>query len=541
MGKRNERLKAEGERLSEEEVGLANLALLVFRLKPLAFPGGILSIFPGLRGSFPPGLPQVSLHGEDQMSGFWTETLYITEWIVRVVMLFVVVRRQNPSSAMAWLLVIFFEPLLALPFYLLVGENRLPVRRTEAYRRLSARLESTREAFLSHPMTFVSDFPEAHQMTMRLTEKLTDMPIAGGNATDILTETADVIDRLVADIDEAKYHVHLLYYIYADDETGRRVAEALGRAVVRGVKCRVLVDAVGSKKMLRGLARRMREWGVDVHEVLPVGIFRRSFARMDLRNHRKLAVIDGKLGYTGSQNIVNADYGHKDLAWHDMTVRLRGPILLELQAVFLNDWVFTTNELLEEEELFPDIERAGETPIQTLPSGPTFATENYQRLIVAAIHRAEKHVTITTPYLVPDMALLQALETAVLRGVGVTVIVPRRCDQVLVGAASRSYYNLLLSKGVDIFLYEPGLLHAKTIRIDDSLSLIGSSNFDIRSFALNFEINMIFYGEQFTSQLRLEHEDYLQDANRLTMAEWQNRPKWRKLGEDVARLFSPLL
>jgi cardiolipin synthase A/B len=472
---------------------------------------------------------------------FWTETLYITEWIVRVVMLFVVVRRQNPSSATAWLLVIFFEPLLAVPFYLLVGENRLPVRRTESYRRLSARLETTRQAFLAHPMTLVSDFPEEHRMTMRLTEKLTNMPIAGGNATDILTATDDVIDRLVADIDEAKHHVHLLYYIYADDETGRRVAEALGRAVVRGVKCRVLVDAVGSKKMLRGLARRMHEWGVAIHEVLPVGIFRRRFARMDMRNHRKLAVIDGRLGYTGSQNIVNADYGHKDLAWHDMTVRLRGPILLELQAVFLNDWVFTTNELLEDEELFPDIERVGETLIQTLPSGPTFETENYQRLIVAAIHRAEKRVTITTPYLVPDLALLQALETAVLRGVHVTVIVPRRCDQILVGAASRSYYDLLLSRGVDIFLYEPGLLHAKTIRIDDSLSLIGSSNFDIRSFALNFEINMIFYGEKFTTQLQLEQENYLQSASQLTMAEWQRRPKWRRLGEDVARLFSPLL
>ncbi len=475
------------------------------------------------------------------MSEFWTETLYISEWFIRLVMLIVVSRRQNPASATAWLLIIFFEPWLALPVYWLFGENRLPVRRTKAYRRLSSRLKATRKAFLEHPLTLVSDFPETHRMTMRLTEKLTNMPIAIGNSAEILTETDDVIDRLVADIDEAKDHVHLLFYIFADDETGRQVAKALGRAVVRGVKCRVLVDAVGSKRMLRTLASRMREWGVEVQEALPVGIFRRRFARMDLRNHRKLAVIDGRLGYTGSQNIVNSDYGHKDLAWHDMTVRLRGPVLLELQAVFLNDWVFTTNELPEGDDIFPPIEPAGDTPVQTLPSGPTYQTENYQRLVVAAIHRAEKGVTITTPYLVPDEALLQALETAVLRGVEVTVIVPRRCDQILVGAASRSYFDLLLSKGVEVFLYEPGLLHAKTIRIDDSLSLIGSSNFDIRSFALNFEINIVLYGEVFAAQLRREQENYLHFANRLTMAEWRSRPRWRRLGEDVARLFSPLL
>lgn len=475
------------------------------------------------------------------MSGFWTEALYISEWVVRLVMLVVVSRRQNPASATAWLLIIFFEPWLALPIYWLFGENRLPVRRTKAYHRLASRLASTRKAFLEHPLTLVSDFPQEYRMTMRLAEKLTNMPIAVGNSAEILTETQDVIDRLVADIDGAAHHVHLLYYIYADDETGRRVAEALGRAVARGVKCRVLLDAVGSKRMLKTLAPALREQGVDVREVLPVGIFRRRFARMDLRNHRKLAVIDGTLGYTGSQNIVNADYGHKDLAWHDMTVRLRGPIMLELQAVFLNDWVFTTNELPEGDDIFPRIAPAGDTPVQTLPSGPTFQTENYQRLVVAAIHRAEKRVTITTPYLVPDQALLQAIETAVLRGVEVTVIVPRRCDQILVGAASRSYYDSLLSKGVDVFLYEPGLLHAKTIRIDDSLSLIGSSNFDIRSFALNFEINVILYGEAFTAQLCAEQENYLRGANKLTPAEWRARPKWRRLGEDVARLFSPLL
>ena len=208
------------------------------------------------------------------------------------------------------------------------------------------------------------------QEAVKLAEKLGYMPILGGNDVELIAETEDFIDKLVADIDAARHHVHLLFYIFADDGTGRRVAEALARAVKRGVKCRVLVDAVGSRPMFKRLARQMIAQGIEVHQALPVGLFRRRMARIDLRNHRKLAVIDGCVGYTGSQNIVDAGYGRKDLAWYDLMVRLTGPILLELQSVFVADWYFETEEILEGGEYFPESAAArAKSPCRRCPAG----------------------------------------------------------------------------------------------------------------------------------------------------------------------------
>ncbi len=367
------------------------------------------------------------------------------------------------------------------------------------------------------------------------------MPILGGNDVALIARTEDFIDQLIDDIDAARHHVHLLFYIFADDGTGRRVAEALVRASKRGVKCRVLADAVGSRPMFKRLALQMAEQGIEVRQALPVGLFRRRMARVDLRNHRKLAVIDGCTGYTGSQNLVDAGYGRKDLAWYDLMVRLTGPILLELQSMFVSDWYFETEEILEGGEYFLDPPLKGEIAVQTLPSGPTYPTENYQRIVVAALYAAERRVTITSPYFVPDAAFLQAMQTAVLRGVEVELVVPRRCDQILVGAAGRSYFDELLDMGVKLYLYDKGLLHAKTMCVDESIAFIGSSNFDIRSFALNFEINLLFYGPEVAAQLHDQQRRYMADAFLLSAERWAERPAMKKLFQNVARLLSPLL
>jgi len=456
-------------------------------------------------------------------------------------MLVVVTRRRQPTSAMAWLLVIFFEPWIGLVLYLLVGTYRLPRRRTERHARLREHLKAIGRHFHDHPSTVRPQLRPESMATVDLAQRLGDMPILGGNSVELVTETQEMLDRLVQDIDAAEKHVHLLFYIYGDDATGRQVAEALERAVARGVSCRVLVDAVGSRPMLKRLAPRMIQQGVQLHPMLPVGLFRRRVARMDLRNHRKLAIIDGKTAYTGSQNIVDADYGHKDLAWHDMMLRLQGPIILELQAVFMEDWYFETEEILDTDDLFPEPLIAGDIPVQTLPSGPDYPTENYQRLVVAAIHAAQQRIVITTPYLVPDEALMQAIEIAVLRDVEVDLIVPKRCDQILVGAASRAYYHDLLDVGARIYRHGDGLLHAKTISIDDAIALIGSSNFDIRSFALNFEINMLLYGTEITDRLRQAQNRYMEQSTRLDADQWHARPAGRQIFDNIARLLSPLL
>ena len=467
--------------------------------------------------------------------------LYIVEWIFRIIMLLVITGRRQHRSNIAWLLVVFFMPIPGTILYLLIGENRLPSRRASRYAKLLESFDVVRKRFASHPSMTSLHLPPEFASTGQFVEKLGNLPIVEGNSHDIIIETEEMIDRLIEDINAAEKQVHLLYYIYVDDETGRRVAGALAKAVKRGVACRVLVDAVGSKAMFKRLGPEMIQQGIQLHSALPVNLFRRRMSRIDLRNHRKLAIIDGRIAYSGSQNIVNANYGHKDLAWHDMSVRSTGPIVLQLQSVFMGDWYFETDELLDIEEVLPVPVETGTSITQTLPSGPDYPTENYQRIVVAALHGAQKQVTITSPYFVPDDAFMQAMEVAVLRGVKVDLILPEKSDQILVGAASRSYYDQLLDLGVNLYLYKPGLLHAKTLSIDNQIALIGSSNFDIRSFELNFETSLIFYGSDMADRLHAIQREYRESSYLLTKETWSGRGWWTQRFENIVKMLSPLL
>ena len=293
--------------------------------------------------------------------------------------------------------------------------------------------------------------------------------------------------------------------------------------------------------MLRRLAPKLVAGGVQVQAALGVGLFRRTVARIDVRNHRKIVVIDGRVAYTGSQNIINADYGRRGLAWHDMTARVCGPAVLALQAVFLGDWYFETEEILDDPAFFPKVEVCGSVPVQVLPSGPTYPVENYHRMVIAALHTARHQVIITTPYFVPDQSFLQAVQIAVLRGVDVILIVPEKCDKILVGAVAWSYFGELLELGCQVYLYRPGLLHAKTMTIDNSFAFLGTGNFDIRSFSLNFEVNLLLYGDRVTAELRRRQLDYLAYSRSLTYEEWSSRPEIVKTLQGIARLMSPLL
>ena len=472
----------------------------------------------------------------------WSWSFFIFEWMICIVMLIKVPQRRSPAPATAWLLIIFFLPLPGLLLYLLLGSYRLPKKRMQQHAQISEKIHNVEEEFrLSFPEVLQPDIEAALQPVVRLAEKLGQLPILGGNDAEFISETEILFARMVRDIDEAKYFVHLLFYIFADDETGRRVAEALIRAEARGVTCRVLVDAVGSRSMFKTLGPELARAGVEVCEMLPVGLFRRRMARMDLRNHRKLAVIDGQIGYTGSHNLINASYGRKDLIYHDLTMRMTGPIVLELQSVFSADWFFETDEMLPVDEVFPPPRITGAIAAQTLPSGPNYPTENYQRLVVAALHTARDQVIITTPYLVPDEAFIQAVQTAALRGVKVEIIVPKPADQILVGAASRAYYNDMLEAGANVYLYEKGLLHTKAMSIDHRFAFVGTSNFDIRSFALNFEINLVFYDAAVTRALLKKQGDYIAQSTPLIAEDWGKRPTLSKIFQNIAKLLSPVL
>lgn len=456
-------------------------------------------------------------------------------------MLVEVTRRRQPKSAMAWLLVIFFIPWVGLVLYIFIGRNRLPQRRIGIHSRLLTELQTVRNRFKNHPHIVHPHLNQDQISTVTLAQRLGYMPILGGNDMELISGSEDLINKLIADIDIAKYHVHLLFYIFTDDETGRRVADALYRAVKRGVTCRVLVDAVGSRTMIKTLGDHMKNQGIELYPALPVNVFRQFMARIDLRNHRKLAIIDCEIAYTGSQNITNPGYGHKDLAWRDLTVRLTGPVVLELQAVFISDWYYETDEILKGKDIFPKPKITGSIPVQTLPSGPNYPMENYQRMVVAALHSARQKVTITTPYFVPDEAFLQAIQVAILRGVKVELIVPQKSDQKVVGAATCSYYDDMLDFGANLYLFTDGLVHAKTMTIDNDISFIGTSNIDMRSFSLNFEINMVLYGLDVTEKIRIEQNKFKDKSVKLTNEVWRNRSLLRRVFQAIAKLLSPLL
>ena len=318
---------------------------------------------------------------------FWTQWLAASEWVIRLTMLPVIVlRKEKPATCLAWLTIVFFEPWIGLGLYLLIGENRLGRRRLA--RRRSRRPQLAASEYPDVEPRHVVDPAETddYSVLVHLAEHVGGLPIVAGNSISLMTDTDVVIDRLIEEIDAARQHVHLLFYIFQDDSVGRRVAEALARAAQRGVACRVLADAVGSRQLFRRLAPWLRQQGVRIFPVLPANLWRIPFKRLDLRNHRKLAVIDGRIALTGSQNIVEASYGHKRAGvWHDIMARITGPVVRQLQGIFLEDWFYESGELLEDGALFPPSPADGPIPIQVVPTGPDQPTELFQDLIVRAI------------------------------------------------------------------------------------------------------------------------------------------------------------
>jgi cardiolipin synthase len=470
----------------------------------------------------------------------WTWAFLIFEWLIRLVMLVYVPQKRAPAAARTWLLMIFIEPTAGLILYTIFGRAYLPRKRVEMHERGSSLIRNEakmwRQTAYQAKLGIQSEFLPA----IKLAEHLGDFGIVGGNRVELLPGYERPIDRLIADIDGARHHAHLLYYIFADDTTGQRVADALIRAVKRGVQCRLLMDGIGSKRAIRTLAPRLRAQGIEVTELLPVGLFRRKGARYDLRNHRKIVVIDGQIGYVGSQNIVNADF-KAGITYEELVARVTGPVVAQLQAVFLVDRYVETEIGTRRGDFFPDPAITGATPAQVLPSGPSYPHENNQRLIVALIHAAQKRVVITTPYFIPDVSLLEALDSACLRGVDVRLVMSHQADQILVGLAQRSFYEELLEFGVKIHLYKKRFLHAKHMSIDDDVALIGSSNMDIRSFVLNAEISMIVYDPAVVAKLRAIQEKAIAAADLLTYEEWCKRPFPVKVLQNTARLVDSVL
>lgn len=489
------------------------------------------------------GVPQVARTRSrmNEWASYIPLVVYAGEWIIRISLAPVVIRRHAPMTALAWLAVIFFLPWVSLFVYVILGSGPLARRRMQAYQRAIDRFETPdRLAPLLPHVTPIEEINEHRRDMVRLAERLGRLPIVSGNAVTLMSDSSEVIGAIVAEIDAAEHTAHLLYYIFREDRSGREVAGALERAAARGVACRLLVDDVGSRSMLRSLAPRLRRAGVEVHPMLPVRFLRSRLARVDMRNHRKLAVIDGRVAVTGSQNIADSDYGYKGYgAWRDLSVRLEGPIVHALQLVFLESWHIEAGE--PEQSVCPIPQPSGNVHVQAVPSGPGHRAEAFRGLIVDAVHEADERVVLTTPYLVPDEPLVLALRLAALGGVRVDVVVPERSNHWLVNAAARAYFDDLVPAGVNIHLHRNGMLHAKSITIDDDCALIGSGNFDMRSFSLNFELNLLMFESGIVRHLRQIQDAYIAESVRLDAEAWRKRPPLRQFADHTAKLMSPLL
>jgi len=359
-----------------------------------------------------------------------------------------------------------------------------------------------------------------------------------GNAVELLDDYAGAVQRLVDDIDAAVREVHLLYYLMHDDATGRAVAEALLRAARRGVRCRLLLDAVGAKPGLRAFGGALRNAGIHVRATLAGGLAWRRSARMDLRNHRKIAVIDGRLALTGSQNLADPHFV-PERPNREVVARVRGPVVAQLQALFASDWYIETGEVLEVDP--PPIAPSGTVPAQLLPSGPAYPFENARDAFVALVQRARRRAVLVTPYFVPDEATLGALRIAALSGVTVQLILSGPNNQRLTAWAQAGFYDELLAAGVRIALYRPGFLHAKHLSIDEDIALVGSSNLDIRSFMLNAEAGLLCFDPGVVARLRDIEADYLRQSDPLDADRWRRRPAWRRSVEGIARLADSFL
>ena len=458
-------------------------------------------------------------------------------WSIRLWAIWAVPRRRSPNAARAWLLLILVLPLVGVALYSIFGRAYLPLKRRERQVRANASIQKARMEFGTPDLVEVEG---ARQATAVLAAKLGAFPVLGGNRAEIIDDYQGFVDRLVADIDAAGKSVHLLFYIFEPDATGRRVADAVLRAAARGASCRVLMDGMASAPGLKKLAPRLREAGVEVIPLLSPGTFR---TRRDLRNHRKIAVLDGRVGYTGSQNLVDAyDYKGRGLTYEDLMVRVEGPVVRQLAAILLTDRFLETGEHPDDGAV-PLPAEAGTVRAQALPSGPTYEVENNERTFVQMLYGARKRIVVTTPYFVPDRPFVDAMLAGAIRGLDVHLITPLQADQWLVRLAQESYYGELLAANVKIHLYRPRFLHAKHVSVDDDLCAIGSSNLDMRSFTLNEEDMLFFYDRGVVADLARVQERTMSEATLLDdLEKWKKaRPPLRRTAQRLARLVDSVL
>ena len=475
-------------------------------------------------------------------------TLVAIDFVVRVVALIVVPRNRRPQTAMAWLLAIFFLPYIGILLFLALGSRHLPKDRRNKQDEINQYIRDITEG--TDQLNADGHWPDWLEPIAALNRNLGAMPLVGGNDAKLYPDYLESLQAMTDAVNGAEKYVHSEFYITSLDETTAPYFDALEAAVARGVTVRVLLDHIASLRSpgYRKTIRRLKSTGAQWHLMLPFQPLRGRFQRVDLRNHRKILVVDGLVAFTGSQNIIDSSYNkranvRRGLHWKDLMVRFEGPIVAGINALFATDWYSETDELLSREDAperrAPVKHRVG---AQVVPSGPSFDGENNLRLFNSLLYAAQERITICSPYFVPDGSMLYAITTAAQSGLDVELFVSEIGDQPLVYHAQRSYYEELLKSGVRIWLYRaPTVLHPKHFSIDDQVAVIGSSNMDMRSFSLNLEISVMVHGKSFVSELRTLEETYRQNSRELQLDDWLRRPFLSQVLDNLARLTSVVM
>ncbi len=471
--------------------------------------------------------------------------------VVLVVLIRVIMNRPATGVALAWSLLVTSIPAVGVLLYLMIGERRIGRRRMLRLEELRSDYKALYDTAIDQGLTNVdwSRHGNAARAMDRLGQSMIGSPTVHGSQLELLCDAHQVLRGIVADIDRAESSVLMEFYIWHEGGVADEVLEALVRAAKRGVACRLLLDAIGARPWWRGdQPQKLRDAGVDVRPALPVGLFRTLVGRTDLRLHRKIVVIDSVTAWTGSMNLVDPQLFKKHIGvgeWVDAMLRVEGSAIVPLATTMIGDWTVETEETLADVvEAAPLhlVKPRGSSDVQVIPSGPgEIAPDGLVQMFLALINSAEDELILTTPYFVPDDAIIRALRGAAARGVTVQLIVPEQVDSFMTRYASRSYYDELLAVGVEIHLYRGGMLHTKSMMVDRARSMFGTVNLDMRSFWLNYEVSLFIYDTNFASRLYELHQSYLRSATRIDAEAWHNRPFAGRFFENTLRLFSPLL
>ncbi|WP_019672473.1 cardiolipin synthase [Psychrobacter lutiphocae] len=485
------------------------------------------------------------------------DVLFYFHFFIWVVISLRVLSRHDLSAParLAWLVVLFILPYVGVVVYWMFGEVHLGINFSYRHDQIKQKLQTSFPQVLGNKATLSQVIAPEYQTGFTYASSVTGFQTTLGNKAELMDDAQHTQQQMIADFDAATDHIHVLYYIWLEDNMGTAVADALIRAAQRGVKCRAMVDGLGSRKLIKSkLWQSMRDAGVEVSIALPIDNIIKVllFSRIDLRNHRKITVIDGHIGYVGSRNSADPEFRVKPkyAPWVDIMIRVEGPVVAQNQMLFASDWLMQNPDT--KLDSFPfittpvsssDDQRADSNGYvaQVFADGPNQRQGTTPQFLSTLMSQARRKLIISTPYFVPDYTLINMLCSVSLRGVEVTLILPKNNDSFIVAATSHSYYGQMLEAGIKIYEYKPGLLHAKTLTIDEHISMVGSTNLDLRSFDLNYENNMIFYDKGLTAQIQRRQHQYIAHSDSVTLQQVRQWPLYYRIWVNVVATTGPLL